>query len=233
METIIARQPIFNEKRHLFAYELLYRGAEALSLDDVGGNRATSSLITSSFLTEGLERISGNKPCFVNFTEELLLENIVESFPIKSIVVEILEDVHPTDEVIVACKELKQLGYILALDDFVYHKNFTPLIELADIIKIDFRLTPIDEIRTTLDCLSRHNVDYLAEKVETHGEFAEARQLGFKYFQGYFFAKPEEMRIKEMGTSKITLLNLLSEINKPSFSSKKMTAMISADVSLS
>jgi c-di-GMP-related signal transduction protein len=233
LETIIARQPIFNEKRHLFAYELLYRGGGALSLADVGGNRATSSLITSSFLTEGLDRISGNKPCFVNFTEELLLENIVESFPVNSIVVEILEDVHPTDEVIRACRNLKRLGYLLALDDFVYHKNFIPLIELADIIKIDFRLTPINEIRTTLDCLSRHKIDYLAEKVETHGEFAEARQLGFKYFQGYFFAKPEELRIKEMGTSKITLLNLLSEINKPSFSSQKMTAMIAADVSLS
>ncbi|GAB6193078.1 EAL and HDOD domain-containing protein [Desulfocastanea catecholica] len=233
METIIARQPIFNEKRHLFAYELLYKGVNALSLADVGGNRATSSLITSSFLTEGLEKISGNKPCFVNFTEELLLENIVESFPIKSIVVQILEDVHPTDKVIIACKKLKKLGYLLALDDFVYHKNFIPLIELADIIKIDFRLTPVDEIHTTFECLSRHRVDYLAEKVETHGEFAKAQKLGFKYFQGYFFARPEELRIKELGTSKITLLNLLSEINKQSFSSKKMTAMISADVSLS
>lgn len=69
METIITRQPIFNEKSHLFAYELLYRGVDALSLADVGGNRTTCSLITSSFLTEGLERISGDKPCFVNFTE--------------------------------------------------------------------------------------------------------------------------------------------------------------------
>ncbi len=233
METIIARQPIFDAKRRLFAYELLYRGADMLSLDNVGGERATSSLLISSFITEGLEKISGNKPCFVNFTQELLLENLVESFPNNNIVVEILEDVQPTYEIIEVCRELKELGYILALDDFVYHKKFIPLLELADIIKIDFRATPIDEIATILNFLTPYKTDLLAEKVETHEEFAEACRLGFKYFQGYFFARPEVMRIKELATSKLTLLMLLLEINKKSVSAKKMTEIISADVSLS
>ncbi len=204
-----------------------------LSLANVGGNRATSSLLTSSFFTEGLEKISGNKPCFVNFTEELLLQNIAESFPNTNIVVEILEDVEPTAEIISICKKLKSFGYILALDDFVYHPKFLPLVELADIIKIDFILTPVDQIYETLQYLSRYKVELLAEKVETNDEFKEARKLGFKYFQGYFFAKPEVVRIKELSTSKITLLNLLSEINKKSFSAAKMTEIISADVSLS
>ena len=233
METILARQPIFDVNRRLFAYELLYRGVELLSLDNVGGNRATSSLLTSSFFTEGLEKISGNKPCFVNFTEDLLLENIAESFPVDTIVVEILEDVQPTREIIAICQKLKDRGYTIALDDFVYHKKFIPLIELADIIKIDFILTPVDEIHDTLDYLSSYKVDFLAEKVETNEEFIKASKLGFKYFQGYFFAKPEVMRIKELTTSKLTLLNLLSEITKKDVSAKKMTEIISADVSLS
>ena len=233
LETIIARQPIFNETRRLFAYELLYRGADAMDLEHVGGNRATSSLLTSSFLTEGLEKISGNKPCFVNFTEELLLQNIAESFPHRSIIVEILEDVPVTDAVISACRNLKELHYKLALDDFIYHEKFIPLLQLADIIKIDFRLTPVDQISHTLQQIEPFKLDLLAEKVETYAEFAEARKLGFKYFQGYFFAKPEEMRIKELTTSKLTLLNLLSEINRKDVSSKKMAEIISADVSLS
>ncbi len=182
-----------------------------LSLANVGGDRATSSLLTSSFITEGLEKISGNKPCFVNFTQELLLENLVESFPNNNIVVEILEDVQPTNEIIEVCRELKELGYILALDDFVYHKKFIPLIELANIIKIDFRHTSIDQIDTILNFLAPYKIDLLAEKVETHEEFAEACKLGFKYFQGYFFARPEVMRIKELATSKLTLLMLYSK----------------------
>ncbi len=204
-----------------------------MDLEHVGGNRATGSLLTSSFLTEGLEKISGNKPCFVNFTEDLLLQNIAESFPNNNIIVEILEDVPVTDAVITACRNLKDLHYKLALDDFVYHEKFIPLLQLVDIIKIDFRLTPVDEISQTLLQIAHFNVDLLAEKVETHAEFADARKLGFKYFQGYFFAKPEEMRIKELTTSKLTLLNLLSEINRKDVSSKKMAEIISADVSLS
>ena len=112
-------------------------------------------------------------------------------------------------------------------------KNLLPLIEVADIIKFDFRLSTIEEISKALEYLSRYNLDFLAEKVETYKEFEEAVKLGFNYFQGYFFAKPKVMRIKELSPSKLTLLNLLSEINKKFVSAQKMTEIISADVSLS
>lgn len=233
METTIARQPIFNTNKKLFAYELLYRGLEELSLALVGGDCATSALLTSSFLTEGLEKISNNRPCFVNFTEELLVQNVAANFPCDKIVVEILEDVQPTPAVITACKQLKKEGYTLALDDFVYGKNLIPLIELADIIKFDFRLTPIDEIDKALGYLAPYNIEFLAEKVETYAEFHQALGLGCKYFQGYFFAKPEVMQIKELAVATITLLSLVAEVNRPSVEKKRLTELISADVSLS
>ena len=233
METIIARQPIFNYNKRLFAYELLYRGTKDLSLANIGGERATTSLLTSAFLTEGVERISCNKPCFINFTEELLIGNIVENFPKTKVIIEILEDVNPTAEVIAACKELKQKGYILALDDFVFDKKLYPLIELADIIKFDFQLTPVDTIRKALHYLSHYDIKLLAEKVEKHEEFAKAVKLGFTYFQGYFFAKPEIMRIKELATPQIHLLSLIAEINRRDVSIEKLTQIITADVSLS
>ena len=233
METIIARQPIFNHNKRLFAYELLYRGTKNLSLDNIGGERATTSLLTSAFLTEGLEKISGNKPCFINFTEELLTGNIVENFPKNKIIIEILEDVIPTPEVIAACKHLKQQGYILALDDFVFNRKLYPLIELADIIKFDFLLTPVDTVHKALHYLSHYDIELLAEKVETHEEFTKALKLGFTYFQGYFFAKPEVMRIKELATSQVHLLSLVAEINKRDISTKRLTQIITADVSLS
>lgn len=233
METIIARQPILNNNKRLFAYELLYRGTKTLSLDNIGGERATTSLLTSAFLTEGLEKISNNKPCFINFTEELLTGNIVENFPKTKIIIEILEDVTPTPEVIAACKHLKQQGYILALDDFVFDRKFYPLIELADIIKFDLQLTPIDTIHKALHYLSHYDIELLAEKVETHDEFIKAMKLGFTYFQGYFFAKPEVMRIKELATSQVHLLSLVVEINRKDISTAKLTQIITADVSLS
>lgn len=100
METIIARQPLFNHNKRLFAYELLYRGTTSLSLEKIGGERATSSLLTSAILIEGLEKTSNNKPCFIKFTEELLTNNIVENYPKNKIIIEILEDLTPTPEIL-------------------------------------------------------------------------------------------------------------------------------------
>ncbi len=233
METLIARQPIFNVHRRLFAYELLYRGTNSLSLDNMGGDRATSRLLTSSFLTEGLEEISGNKPCFINFTEELITKNIAENFPKNKIVIEILEDVEPSAAVIAACKRLKQKGYTLALDDFVYAKKFLPLLELADIIKFDLLITPLNTLHPILYKLRGFNLKYLAEKIETYKEVGIAVKMGFSYFQGYFFARPETVRIQELASSKINLIQLLAEVNQKSLSTQRLTEIVATDVALS
>ena len=165
MYVYIARQPIFDTQKRVFAYELLFRQSQGLYLGQLSGDRATTSLLSSTFLTEGIERIAGNKPCFINFTENLLLKEIAPSFPKTKIIVEILEDVSPTPEVIAACRHLSELGYILALDDFVYQKNLLPLIALANIIKIDYRLLAGDEIERMLYRLTRFNLKFLAEKI--------------------------------------------------------------------
>jgi len=202
MDTFIARQPIFNQHRRLFAYELLYRGKDAVDQSSFDGNHA-------------------------------LLKNIPASFPKAKIVVEILEDVQPTAEVIAICQKLKEQGYILALDDFIYEEKLKPLIKLADIIKFDFRLTPVDTIYKVLYRLSGLKIKYLAEKVETYDEFEKALKLGFTYFQGFFFATPERIKIKEITSSKLSLLHMLAEINRPNISTNRLTEIIAADVALS
>ena len=233
MDFYIARQPIFNAKKRLFAYELLYRGTQEFPLAIVSGERATTSLLSSTFMTEGVDVVSNSKPCFVNFTEDLLLRNIPAAFPKTRLVIEILEDVKPTKEIIAACRKFSKAGYKIALDDFVYDETLEPLIEIADIIKIDFRLTPIDTILKTLHRLSRHNVKLLAEKVESHYEFNRAVKLGFAYFQGYFFSKPEKIMIKELALAKITLYNLLAEVTRKKTTIERLHAIIAIDVAIS
>ncbi len=233
MDVYIARQPIFNSHLRLFAYELLYRGTKETTLTSVTGERATTTLLSSAFLTEGIDAISGSRPCFVNFTADLLIKGIPLSFPKQKIVVEILEDVRPTKEVIKACKFIASQGYTLALDDFVYDKSLDPLIELAEIIKIDFRLTPLDAILKMLYRLRRFKVKLLAEKVETREEFEKALKMGFSYFQGYFFSKPENIRIQELEASKINMLHLLAEVTRKSTTLGRLHQIISKDVSIS
>lgn len=233
MEQYIARQPILNAHQKLFAYELLYRGAHDYVLSNVSGNRATTNLLSSAFLTKDIEEISSHRPCFINFTQELIEKKIPASFPESLLVIEILEDVKPTERVLSVCRDLKAKGYRIALDDFIFDRKLIPLVELAHIIKIDVRLTPLDTILETINKLSSYNVKLLAEKVETRKEFDLALKLGFSYFQGYYFSKPERIGIEELSSVKVNMLRLLSEVSNKTTTHNKLHDIISADIAIS
>ncbi len=233
MEQYIARQPILNVHKKLFGYELLYVGAHDYTLPNVSGDRATTSVLSSTFLTADVTEISSHRPCFINFTQQLLEKNIPASFPRSQIIVEILEDVQPTKKVVTVCRQLHEAGYRIALDDFVFDKKFHPLLELAHIVKIDVRLTPLDTIFRTLKQLSRYNVKLLAEKVETTEEFERANRMGFSYFQGYFFSKPEKIEITEMSAAKINLVRLLAELSSKKTTFSKLNKIIVNDIAIS
>ncbi|MEE4241451.1 MAG: EAL domain-containing protein [Desulfopila sp.] len=233
MDFYLARQPIFNIHKKLYAYELLYRGYTDYTLTDVSGNKATTSLLSSVFLTEGIGIISGSRPCFINFTEELIVKKIAYSFPKTQVVIEVLENVRPSKEVLRELHALKAAGYTIALDDFLYTGKMAPLVETADIIKIDVRLTPLHTIEKTLHALSRFPIKLLAEKVETIEEFERASTLGFHYYQGYFFSKPEKILVKELASTKMTLFSLLAEVGKKTTTLERLHHIVSQDLATS
>ncbi|MBW1645125.1 MAG: HDOD domain-containing protein, partial [Deltaproteobacteria bacterium] len=125
-----------------------------------------------------------------------------------------------------ACREISRKGYLLALDDFTYTEEMEPLIELADIIKFDFRLSSVEEIRAYLSKLAGHKVKLLAEKVETSEELEEL-------FQGYFFCKPEVIQGQDIGASQLVQLQIMAEINKDDFDFNQVEELVSSDVGIS
>ncbi|MBF0224467.1 MAG: HDOD domain-containing protein [Desulfobacterales bacterium] len=233
MEAYLAKQPIFNTKKNVYAYELLFRDGLSNAMPKIDGDTATSKLLSSSFFTIGIDNITGGKKAFINFTQNLLIKEIPLIFPKETTVVEVLEDVEPTDEVISACQNFSKKGYTIALDDFIFKENLRPLIDLCDIIKIDFRLTPIDEVKEVVKSLSCSKIKFLAEKVETNDEFVKALDMGFDFFQGYFFSKPQIIKGKEISSSKLSLLQIMAEVNKKDFEFSKVEKLISQDVSIS
>ncbi len=233
MEVYVARQPIFNKHKKLYGYELLFRGGMSNAFPDIDGDIATSKLLSSSFFSIGIEKLTGGKIAFINFTQELLLKNIPIMFPHEKIMVEVLEDVDPTEQVIQACRDITGAGYEIALDDFVFRDDLQPLIELASIIKIDFRLTPIKEIEQMVAKFKALKIKLLAEKVETYEEFEKSLVMGFTYFQGYFFSKPEILSGSEIAPSKINLLQIIGEVNKEDCYLGELENLINRDVSLS
>lgn len=233
MDTFIARQPIFNKFQKVIAYELLFRKSLNNYYEDSDADVATMSVVSDGFLLIGMESLTGGKKAFINFTDTLLKGTIVPTLPKDLIVVEILEDVKVDDELIGACKKLKKLGYTIALDDFIFDEKFKPLIELADIIKVDFRLTKGKERKHVIDNIDNKDIKFLAEKVETIEEFREAIQYGYSFFQGYFFSKPVILFAKDFPIGKNNHVMLMSELAKPDMDFTDIENIIKRDVSLS
>lgn len=190
-----ARQPIVGRDCNIVAYELLYRAhpdaASAVVGDDV---QATRAVIRHSVRHLGLRRAVGRVRAFINMNAESLRDRRTEALPPRRVVLEILETVVVTAPLIARCRELKALGFRLALDDFThYEAALRPLLDLADIVKIDLPLVPPARLAALVEQLHRHPAKLLAEKVEDAQRADECHALGFDYFQGYFFGRPESV----------------------------------------
>ncbi len=233
MDVFVARQPIFDRSFHVFGYELLFRDGTANHYNAIDGTQATSRVITNSLWLIGLEHLTNNKIVFVNATEKMLKEDILTILPPVRVVLEILETVEPSEEIVAICKELKRNQFVLALDDFAFHPRYQPLIKLADIIKIDIQQTPYREQQRLLQSYAGTKIKFLAEKVETYEQYEQSVQLGYSYFQGYFFAKPVVVSARDIPVNQIANLKLLKEINQHDLDMSQISNIIHKDVSLS
>lgn len=187
----LGRQPIFDRRQQLVAYELLYRSgavAEAQVPDDA---IATAEVIRRSFKRIGINTVLGKSDGFLNVDAEMLLSRHIDSLPGNRVVLELLETVVINDGIIERCRELKQRGFRLALDDVsVYSDSCEPLFEMADVIKIDLPLLDEAGLATLVRQLKPYTGKLLAEKVETWARFQECCALGFQLFQGFVLARP-------------------------------------------
>ena len=233
MQAFIARQPIFDRDLRVYGYELLFRSSleNVFSHPDV--DHASSKTIADSFFLLGIETITQGKKAFVNFTRDVLLRDYVSLLPKELTVVELLETVEPDAEVIAACRKLKAAGYLLALDDFVYEERYAPLLALVDIIKVDVLATTPEEQQSLFDQLACPGLSFLAEKVETREVFQQAMEMGYAYFQGYFFSRPEIMTGRDVPGFKLYYLQILQEIHQPELNFKQLEEIIKRDMSLS
>jgi EAL and modified HD-GYP domain-containing signal transduction protein len=211
----------------------LYRAGNDNSFTEIDGDAATEQVLNNSFSTIGISEITQNKKAFVNFTTNLLTKGIATVFDKEILVVEILEDVKLTREVVNSCLKLKELGYLIALDDFVFAEKYRPLLKIAEIIKVDFLASAPAEREELVDIAAEYGTKLLAEKVETKEEFNEAKKLGYSYFQGYFFKKPEILEGEDLPVYPTNYFQALNELNKPEPDFEKIAQAISQDMALS
>jgi EAL and modified HD-GYP domain-containing signal transduction protein len=217
METgssLLGRQPILNRSEELVAYELLFRSTGCGSARVSDASQATASVILNTLTSFGVEDILGKHQGFINLESELLMHDSLNILPKDRVVIELLESLELTPELVERCRLLKQNGFTLALDDHSYHPAYHELYQIVDIVKVDLAQSPIAELGPMLRELRRYPLKLLAEKVETREQFESCLELGFHLFQGYYFAKPSlltKRRLGESGAALLKLMRLLGE----------------------
>jgi c-di-GMP phosphodiesterase len=231
-DVFVGRQPIYDRQLDVYAYELLFRSGESNQAGVMDGDQATSQVILNTFMEIGLETIVGQKLAFINLTRGFILQDYSSVFPAGRVVMEVLENIPVDDELIEAVRRSSSQGYLIALDDFIYHERLQPLVEIADIIKVDVLALDQVALQEHVAALRPYKVKLLAEKVETQDHFKYCRDLGFDYFQGYFFCKPEIIKGQRVPANRVVTLQLLAKLQDPETDFAELEEIISRDVSL-
>ena len=212
-QVFLGRQPILGTNRELVAYELLFRsghianGNHAVVLD---ATQATATVIANAFTEFSVGDALGPYRGFINVDTDFLFSELIEVLPQHSVVLEILENIAPTPEVLARCQQLRDLGFTLAVDDVIQASDdYRPLLALAEIIKVDIKELDNPALSALVAQLKPLGKKLLAEKVETSEQMIFCQSLGFELFQGYFFAKPTIIAGKKLNPAQLTLMRLL------------------------
>lgn len=232
-DIFIARQPIYDSRLEVIGYELLFRASDTYFAEFTSGREASSRVIVNSFINIGIERLVGSSLAFINVPEQLVLNDALLPMFHEQTVLEVLEDIPSTPEVVAGLRRLKSRGFKIALDDFVYQPAYRPFLELADFVKIDIEGMRPDAIAELLAQFRSYPVKLVAEKVETEDMYVLCRAQGFHYFQGYFFCRPRTLTERTLPPNEAVVLTLLQQLNDPALEASELEKTLAGDVTLS
>jgi len=228
----VARQPILDLRQQVAGYELLYRADAADGSYAGGTTQASARVLSDALVGMGLETLTDGRPAFLNLSTEVLLSDASSLLEPGAVVLEVLEDVRITPEVIEVCRSLRQRGYVLALDDFVPGSDAEALLPFATFVKLDVLTLPRHLVAAHAPRLLDRGLTLLAEKVETPEMLADARALGCTLFQGYHFCRPHTLTMRPLSASQVTQMRLLAALLQPTASIVQIEDLLKHDASL-
>jgi len=228
----IGRQPMFNDKLDVVAYDLLYRDSEENRAEVVDNAAATSRVIVDALMEFGLERIVGDHEAVVKAAAGFLADERLLALPPDRVMFELLETPHPDERLLSNVRALTERGYRIALGDFFYTPEWAPLLDLVHLVKLDVSHMNRFQVDHQLEALRRHCVLVLACKVDSLELLERSREQGFDYFMGHFLAQPSVAKANRMPTARMAVLRLLAELNNPDTDAAFLERLIAGDVSL-
>ena len=231
-DVFLARQPIVGPDGDIKAYELLHRTHELGAAEVADNTAASSAVIVEAFLDFGIEQLVGSHQVFINVGRELLRSPLLHMLPPRQVVIEILESVSGDEETIVAMNELSRRGYTLALDDYVHGVSDRSMLHHVDIVKVDLAEHGSADLESAVAFLKGFPSKLVAEKVETREQFELAKRLGFEWFQGYHFMRPEVSRTRRIVPNQVATAHLLSLFSNEKTSLKQLAFEVRSEPAL-
>jgi EAL and modified HD-GYP domain-containing signal transduction protein len=228
----IARQPILGRSLHVYGYELLFRDPDSRAPEEPLGDRATARVMVDALMDIGLDRVAGRALALVNVTSGLVMSDIPLLLPPARVALELLEGATAEPELLHALGRLRESGYRIFLDDFAYADAPRSLLRLADGVKVEVNERPREELEREVELLRPFGVTLVAEKVETHRTYAVCEELGFDYFQGFFFAEPNPVPGASVAVSVLTKLRLALALQRPGAELEDLERIIAKDAAL-
>ena len=233
MFAFIARQPILDRNKEIFAYELFFRDGKNNCYPDVERDEPTSKLIAKNYQTLELDDISCSKKSFINFQSETLMNGLPASLDRENVVVELVAGRNDVSSLLSMCKHVKNMGYKIALEDCDLNPSWNEFLPFVDMLKVNTNDDKLDFLAKNVNRFIDANVQLIAEKVDTQNSFRIYRDMGFDYFQGYFFARPEAVSNKNLPSSKLTLVELIAASSSESFDIESINSVVEHDAGLS
>jgi len=231
--SFVARQPIYDRLLDVYAYELLFRSGDVDHADVVDHEAATASTVVTTFADIGLDALVGGRCGFVNATRDFIMRGFVTLLPAGRVALEL----HRTDAldpaVLAELHRLSDLGYTIALDDFVMREDSLPLLEVAHFVKIDVQAFTRDQLAEQVAELEPHKIKLIASKIEDHHTFEFCKQAGFEYFQGYFFCQPKTVAGRGIPSNRLTQMKLMAVLQDPDCELEDLDRAISNDLGVS
>jgi c-di-GMP-related signal transduction protein len=210
-QVFLGRQPILDREQKLHAYELLFRGSQSNHASILDGVQATATVISNVFGELSIGDVLGTYRGFINVDRQLLFSDTLELLPKESVVIELLETIELTPQVVARCNRLREAGFVLALDDVVeLGPAYADVLTHVDIVKVDIKAIAPAQLAAVAAQIRDLGKTGLAEKVDSRAEMEHCQALGFALFQGYFFARPVVIQGKKLDHSQLTLLKLMN-----------------------
>lgn len=228
---LLARQPIFDRSMNVVAYELLCRSTDDNRAVFEDADQASSQVMLRAFTDLSIEDVIGEHRAYINFTRKLL--NSSPPFSREQLVIEVLENITVDDELLRCLANLRKDGYTVALDDFELTEETLPLLDHADIVKLDVLTLSNGQLKETVEFLKNYEITLLAEKVETYEMLENCKTMGFDLFQGFFLSRPKLIKGRHVTENRQAIMQLLAQLNDPSADLAEIETLISHDPVLS